>query len=100
MFSNITLHHIKQLEIFIHYSHDVTNSKKNVAAEPLVIKGKIYRYTHTVTNIDETMSARQAPIALLKEGTYRSNGNQAEKNIIAAAKTIDEIACTLGPGGL
>src|ERR687883_534559 len=44
---------------------------------------------------------QQIPIVLLKEGTTETKGNQAQRNNIAAAKTIAEVVRTsLGPRGL
>ena len=47
------------------------------------------------------MLSGQMPILVLKEGTQREQGKNAQKNNIEAAKTIaDAIRTTLGPKGM
>ncbi len=48
-----------------------------------------------------SVTQQQVPIVLLKQGTTETKGNQAQRNNIAAAKTIAEIVRTsLGPRGM
>jgi len=47
------------------------------------------------------MMAGQVPILVLKEGTERETGKNAQKNNIQAAKAIaDAVRTTLGPKGM
>ncbi len=65
-----------------------------------LINKKVYIEEH-IYECDGIMISGQTPILILKEGTERQQGKNAQKNNIEAAKAIaDAVRTTLGPKGM